>query len=908
MEIDVRLLSEEFAALDRVPDDFDPVLEAEHARGLLEIQPLKDGLAEYGDPHAEGAGGSGLVLSARFIPHDTRRVVKLPRKKLYEPQPSDKPLPVLDPELHALSKVSHKHITRLYDSFNLGVGRGYCMVTELVESHVPLDKYAVERCCSEECRGNVLKRAEALKHLALQIYKITDAMVHMHDDARLIHFDLKPDNILISNSDRPFVTDLGFARDISKYGPTERVEVGFTFKYSHWRLHDVGQGARVTTVPEKSKNWLRGEELHPKFDIFAFGRTLQEVLKNLDNVYGEEVYSDYTFNFLHLVASLCLDGFNSASTQSNTFISDQALQMPLSLFQSHKFASFSEVKTALERLLGLRRIEDEVPELDEWASGTINVSDLGITTLTPRVRSLIDHPAIFRLTRELQLGLLETVFPTATHTRFQHSLGVFHAVRQYIKALYYDSENPTFRALFSEVDCRRALLATLVHDVGHTTFGHDLEEVDEKEFGHSEIGEAVLERTEERDSRGRLLSQIVSGSDPDCWGVDSASLKEFTTGPLARPVHGVYRDILDGQLDADKLDYLVRDSVESRVRYGYGIDHARFLRSLTTIAEVDNKKPVLRLAVKQKGAASAEAFAFARYQLYQALYWHHTFRSVKAMLLTAASMTLNELRSYLGALPFEKPIRSAYIDYVIRGQEVYEEKGARRRKGENPARPPIEDVIKERLASQRVVPVTGTASNDRTLIFLWKLSNGKSSALLESLMSRSYYKRVIEISLSDFKDPYWLRDMFLRERASFQAGIEEALLGTLRRTIQDKMQTRESLRSDESLVRVEEISAKRQVFVPDLPLRGWRAAGRNPVFVSDYKRRHFRASVGIHQGIESETLWSKQLEEMMLRIAFFRIFCEPNVHQILKRVMDTSDIVDSLKQKFAKFELRTKAV
>lgn len=567
---------------------------------------------------------------------------------------------------------------------------------------------------------------------------------------------------------------------------------------------------------------------------------------------------------------------------------------------------------ALERLLGFRRVEDEVPELDDWSPGTINVSDLGITTLTPRVRSLIDHPDIFRLTGELQLGLLETVFPTATHTRFQHSLGVFHLVRQYIKALYYDSENPTFRVLFSEIDCKRALLSTLVHDVGHTTFGHDLEEIDEKEFGHSEIGRIVLDQSQELDARGRKLVEVISGVDSDCWGVDTFGLRDFSDGPLTLPIHGVYRDILDGQLDADKLDYLVRDSVESRVRYGYGIDHARFLRSLTTIAEEDNKRPVLRLAVKKKGAASAEAFAFARYQLYQALYWHHTFRAVKAMLLTGASLTFQELKRISTADMFNRPIRSAYIDFVIRNSDPKPANRTSRRKpksGEAAASTQtIEEAIRERLASRTTADVPGAAADHRTLEFLWKLSTGKASRLLEDLMTRSYYKRVIEIPLADFKDPFWLRDKFLHDREAFQAEIEEALLGTLRRTIQDKMEIRESLKRDESLERVEEVARERQVFVPDLPLRGWRAGGRNPVFVSDYKRRHFRASVGVHQGIESETLWSRQLEEMMKRIAFFRIFCEPSVHQILKRVLGTSDIIDSLKNKFSNFELTTKAV
>ena len=783
------------------------------------------------------------------------------------------------------------------------------MVTELVENHSPVDEFAFHLCCSDRCRQNDLERSAALRELATKIYNIADALDHMHEDASLIHFDLKPDNILVSESGRPFVTDLGFARDVSRYKPDDTVEVGFTFKYSHWRLHDVAQGARVTTVPEKSKTWLTGKELHPRFDIFAFGRTLQEVLRVLEKEYGEGIYSEYTFNYLHIVSCLCLDGLNSDTYDRDTFISDTALDMPKSLFAAHKFSSFRDVKTALERLLSLRRLEDEVPELDEWAAGTINVSDLGITTLTPRVRSLINHPTIFRLARELQLGLLEAVFPTATHTRMQHSLGVFHAVRQYIKSLYYDPENPTFRVLFSPDDCARALLATLMHDVGHTTFGHDLEEVDGKEFSHTEIGLEIIDDNSVLDTRGRTLSEIIEGSDLDCWGISASTIKELTEQYPNKPVYGIYRDILDGPLDADKLDYLIRDSVESRVRYGHGIDHSRFLRSLTTAAEEDNRKPILRLAVKQKGAASAEAFAFARYQLYQSLYWHHTFRAIKAMLLTASSLIHVELQTFQQDDLFKRPLRQAYIDYVVRRRALWLPESAskgspsKQRKVETRSR-----VIYNRLSANRTPQVPGLATDDRTLIFLWKLSTGKATKLLESLMARSFYKRVIEIPLADFKDHLWLREQFLFRRDAFQNEIETALLGTLRRSIQDKMITRESLKKDDALDRVTEIAKDHQIFVVDLPLRGWYSGGDNPVYVSDYKRRHFRASVGAGRGVDADTIWSHYVNEMMLRIAFFRVFCEPRVHQVLTRVLTTEDIIASLKGAFKEFTLKAKAV
>lgn len=728
----------------------------------------------------------------------------------------------------------------------------------------------------------------------------------MHEDAQLIHFDLKPDNILVSSDERPYVTDLGFARDMTKYGPQEKVEVGFTYKYSHWRLHDVNQGARVTTVPEKSKNVLLGRELHPRFDLFAFGRTLQEVLKQIEDVYGKGIHSDYTFIYLHLVASLCLDGLNSATAHTESFVSDQALDMPLALFRAHKFSSFRDVRTAFERLLGYRDLRVEIPELDEWAAGTINVSDLGITTLTPRVRALIDHPLVYRLTEERQLGLLDSVFPTATHSRFQHSLGVYHAVGRYISALYYDPENPTFRVLFSAQDCIAALVATVVHDVGHTTFGHDLEEVDKDEFSHSQIGKLILRESVERDAKGRTLTELVSGEESDCWGIPIDRIQAFLARKSDLPVHRVYHDILDGQLDADKLDYLLRDSVEARVQYGRGIDHQRFLRSLTTAVEKENKTAAVRLAVKQKGAASAEAFAFARYQLYQALYWHHTFRAIKAMLLTATAHLLGELRKLPGPDLFQHPVRQAYVDYVIRGKTPAVRSKPRKR-NEDLGRPPKESIdtaIARRLATNSAPGVSGVAARDRTLVFLWKLADDKDARLLEDLMARRYYKRVLEIPVADLSDPNEL--LLTYKTGDFHRRLEGALLGALRRAIQDQTAVRESLREDEALTRVNEVADQRYVFLADLPLRGWVAGGEPPAFVSDFKRRHFRSSVGLRR-FEGDTLWSRQLREMMMRVAFFRIFCEPTVHTVLTRVMDVADIVAAVEAEFTELTTRVKA-
>lgn len=879
METTIEQFTESFKKLSRLPDDVNIQVEAEHLKHLIDGE-LKDLLDGYTFTQIEGVGGSGIVFSSVFEKYNNRRAIKVPRKRIFENADAT----AEDPELDALAKLSHKNITRLYNSKQLSKG-SFCAITEYVDEALPLDLYTKKLCCSEENRLNEYTRNNNLKKLAFIIYDVVEAIEYMHKVGKLIHFDIKPDNILVSIENVAYITDLGFARDMDKHKNDSSVEIGFTYKYAHKDLLDPHHGARVSNTPLKAKNKIPGKLITPVLDLFAFGRTLQEILKILEKEYAEEIHSSYIFNYLHLVSALCLDGKGShdfSPMGEGDFMSDTALGIDLSIFNEKKYFEFTQVKEALKRLLSLKAVEEELPELDIWSANTINVSDIGITTMTPRVNSILKHPVFEKLYDEHQLGMMDAIFPTASHTRFQHSLGVYHATSQYLLALYNDKENPTFRVFFDSGRCAKLLLSSLVHDLGQTSFGHELEEIDNREFSHEDIGRQIISSDLTSDNQGRSLQKIIEGDGEDQWGIKIDELYQFMKEKSDDPFDSILYDIFDGQIDADKLDYLIRDSKESRVSYGYGIDYARFLRSLTTYSpqKEAGKKAKLRLAIKRKGSASAESFVFARYQLYQSLYWHHTFRAIKAMFLSSAFDIIQKLKTDFpkDSNLFTSPLRTIYLNYVIGLSD--ESLGIKEK-----------SALKTKTKSIINNPFAGKYGTNKTLNLLWNLADEPmAKALLKDIINRNIYKRVFELPLSKFR-PSQVALFNNDKRKEFETQVNEAMIALLQKKIQDSSQVRESTKEDKIFEKFQELIEKYKCFVIDFPTRGWTPSGKSPAFVVDFKRRHFRVlNYQDNSSIEQSKVWSELQSNLMKEIAEFRIYCHPDMHIILRKHVSSEEI------------------
>ena len=213
--------------------------------------------------------------------------------------------------------------------------------------------------------------------------------------------------------------------------------------------------------------------------------------------------------------------------------------------------------------------------------------------------NLVRHPLLQRLTRIKQLGLSSVVYPGAQHTRFQHSLGAYYLMSEAIQQLtakgnfIFDSEAEAVEA------------AILLHDVGHGPFSHVLEDTIVQGVSHEEISLMLMERIN-REMNGQL----------------SLAIRIFRDEYPKRFLH----QLVSGQLDMDRLDYLRRDSFYTGVTEG-NIGSARIIKMLDVKDD--------QLVVEAKGIYSIENFLMARRLMYWQVYLHKTSVAYERMLISA---------------------------------------------------------------------------------------------------------------------------------------------------------------------------------------------------------------------------------------------------------------------------------
>lgn len=213
------------------------------------------------------------------------------------------------------------------------------------------------------------------------------------------------------------------------------------------------------------------------------------------------------------------------------------------------------------------------------------------------IYDVLQHPYVQRLSRIRQLGLSYLVYPGAMHSRFGHSLGAMHLMQEAISCLRQKGVEIT------DEEATAAMIAILLHDIGHGPFSHVLEHTIVEGVTHEDISLLMMER---------INSDLQS-----TWQVEQGE------GPLDEAI-AIFKDeypkhflhqLISSQLDVDRMDYLCRDSFFTGVQEGR-VASERLIKML----DVRNDKLVVQL----KGIYSVEKFLVARRLMYWQVYLHKT--------------------------------------------------------------------------------------------------------------------------------------------------------------------------------------------------------------------------------------------------------------------------------------------
>lgn len=254
---------------------------------------------------------------------------------------------------------------------------------------------------------------------------------------------------------------------------------------------------------------------------------------------------------------------------------------------------------------------------------------------------LINTAEFQRLRRIKQLGVSEFIFPGATHTRFAHSVGVFHVARQLRDIIKREIGSKRFNAKRAEV----AVIAALLHDLGHGPLSHTFEGVT-KQASISRRHEAwtaeiILNKA------GEIYPLLRAYRKGGSFGEEVADLLR------AEDPKDIYHAIVSSSFDADRLDYLRRDrtmtgSGAGAIDFDWLVEHVRVHEVSLAADDIELSGPRHAAAPKAasfcidiKALPASEAFLLARYTLHEQVYFHKTTRCIEAMiaqLLTRVSV------------------------------------------------------------------------------------------------------------------------------------------------------------------------------------------------------------------------------------------------------------------------------
>ncbi len=268
----------------------------------------------------------------------------------------------------------------------------------------------------------------------------------------------------------------------------------------------------------------------------------------------------------------------------------------------------------------------------------------GFIELSEGEKKIIDSKPFQRLRYIKQLATTYLVYHGAEHTRFGHSIGVMHLVSKTFDAVV--EKNPK---LFSDDDSENQVLVkyyrqilrliALTHDLGHAPFSHASEDLFPDRKMHEDYTKEIIENTKIAEYINEIGEEFQKKYG-ECYKITPQLLWMIYDGDVLNPEYVTpdfkfLQSFMDGELDCDKMDYLLRDSKFCGVSYGV-YDLERFISTLT----VYKTKSTLSLAIEKGGIQALEEFVLARYFMFIQVYFHKTRRYFDKQLVKALKVIL----------------------------------------------------------------------------------------------------------------------------------------------------------------------------------------------------------------------------------------------------------------------------
>ncbi len=258
-----------------------------------------------------------------------------------------------------------------------------------------------------------------------------------------------------------------------------------------------------------------------------------------------------------------------------------------------------------------------------------------------------------RLRRIRQLGFSDLVFPGATHSRFAHSVGVYHTARKLADIIARRQGQP-------DRDRERvALLAALLHDIGHGPFSHAFEAAGATAKQHKRHEDWSAEIVRGETEVGEVLREV-----------DTTMPEQVAALLKGEEPKDIYATIVSSQFDADRIDYIQRDRMMTGVEFGH-IDCDWLFDCLevgTITIDKDSPREVQCLYLGSKGVAVAEEYLEARFRLYRMVYMHKTTRAAEKMLEKLLKVIASEIRER--KQKYEEPLLR-YLASDVRELDMY---------------------------------------------------------------------------------------------------------------------------------------------------------------------------------------------------------------------------------------------